>query len=199
VLTADILRFRCCRFLPQQQTFHRRQFRVSPSDSLKSLRTAISASEALGRVRIADQRLFYLGKEIVAARTVPLSSLGFGGDQASKFGGACVVHVHSRRPPSPPRTGTQKREVAINDVDEGDGDGEDDVVFLDDPQPPPPRARKPRALRQQPQQPPPPSGNQAAAAKEVIDLLDDSSDDEETVIVASASTADRRTKRQRTS
>jgi hypothetical protein len=175
------------------------QFRVSPSDSLKSLKTAISASEALGRVRIADQRLFYLGKEIVAARTVPLSSLGFGEDQASKFGGACVVHVHSRRPPSP-RNGTQNREVAINDVDEDDGDGEDDVVFLDDPQPPPPRARKPRALRQQPQQPPPPPpGNGAAAAKEVIDLLDDSSDDEERVMVATASTAARRTKRQRTS
>jgi hypothetical protein len=119
-------------------------------------------------------------------------------DQASRFGGACVVHVHSRRHPDllPPNT-QKKRDVTINDIDE-----DEDVVCLDDPEPPASHARMTPAAQSLPRLQPPGatlSRNRVAAAaeaKEVIELLEDSSDDEEPV-VAYASAAARRTKRQR--
>jgi hypothetical protein len=187
----------CRRLLPPPPT-PKPQFQVSPLDTIKSLKDAISQSDALGRVPRSDQRLFHLGKEIRTSG----KTLRSAGVDPSRFGGKCVVHVHSsrRRSPSPssPAVATAPA-AAARPLPKDDDD--DEVVCVDPA--PPPSATLP---------PPPPTTleldddddddddddeNKDAAevreVKEVIELMDDSSDDEPVVVEAAP-----RTKRQRT-
>ena len=64
---------------------------MTPQHTLGALKKEIAKSSALGRVPLADQRIFHLGREL-KTRSRSLDTLGIG-----RFG-VNVVHVHSKRP-----------------------------------------------------------------------------------------------------